>query len=71
MRILLILLIFYATLLARDGRGNVDDTENLKGYWRFEIGDNPAWSEPDFNDESWEEIYVVLRETAGGFWELH
>jgi len=31
---------------------------NLRGTWRFEIGDNPAWAKPDFNDDSWTKIHV-------------
>lgn len=31
---------------------------DLSGKWRFEIGDNPAYSEVDFDDSSWEPINV-------------
>ncbi len=31
---------------------------DLSGDWRFEIGDNPAYSKFDFNDKSWEVIHV-------------
>jgi len=30
----------------------------LDGPWRFHIGDNPQWSQPDFNDSSWETTNV-------------
>jgi hypothetical protein len=28
----------------------------LTGPWRFHIGDNPQWSEPGFDDSSWETV---------------
>ncbi len=31
---------------------------NLKGEWLFEIGDNPDFRKPDFNDSKWERIVV-------------
>ncbi|MGA9119467.1 MAG: beta galactosidase jelly roll domain-containing protein [Bacteroidota bacterium] len=31
---------------------------NLRGHWRFEAGDNKAWSNPTFNDDSWDVISV-------------
>ena len=30
----------------------------LDGPWRFHIGDNPQWSDPNFNDSSWETTNV-------------
>ena len=31
---------------------------DLRGEWRFTIGDNPRWSSPDFDDRNWEKIFV-------------
>ncbi len=31
---------------------------NLRGRWKFEIGDNMKWAEPDFDDSDWKSIYV-------------
>jgi hypothetical protein len=31
---------------------------NLKGYWKFTIGDRMAYAEPDYNDGDWDEIFV-------------
>lgn len=31
---------------------------NLKGYWKFTIGDDPEWSLPGYNDKDWDEIFV-------------
>jgi Glycosyl hydrolases family 2, sugar binding domain len=36
---------------------------DLRGGWRFEIGDDPRWAEPSFNDAGW----VTLR--VPGQWE--
>lgn len=37
---------------------------NLPQTWKFHTGDDPQWSEPDFNAGSWETIH------AGSPWEL-
>ncbi len=37
--------------------------ESLQGYWRFSIGDNMEWADPDYDDSSWEKIFVP------GSWE--
>ena len=31
---------------------------NLKGYWKFSIGDDLNWSKTSYNDDNWEEIKV-------------
>jgi len=31
---------------------------NLKGRWRFEIGDNPTWAQPNFDDSEWDILYA-------------
>jgi sialate O-acetylesterase len=28
----------------------------LSGTWRFSVGDDPAWSNPDFDDKSWSRV---------------
>jgi sialate O-acetylesterase len=30
----------------------------LKGQWKFSIGDNLKWAKPEYNDETWENIKV-------------
>ena len=35
----------------------------LYGPWRFQIGDDPRWAQPDFNDRQWES--VTLRSSDG------
>lgn len=31
---------------------------NLRGHWKFTLGDSSAWSNPRFDDGDWSEIYV-------------
>ncbi len=64
--ILLILIILASSnnLIADDWQRIV----NLKGWWRFSIGDNPEWASPDYNDNNWEEIYVPSSWEDEGFY---
>ena len=39
---------------AADGERVID----FRGQWKFHIGDNERWSEPDFNDRDWPSIFV-------------
>lgn len=41
----------------------IQDEISLKGKWKFNVGDNPAWAMPNYNDSGWEEI------NAPGNWE--
>lgn len=36
---------------------------NLRGSWKFSIGDNERWADPNFDDSNWDNIY------APGAWE--
>ncbi len=33
-----------------------DSTVELAGPWKFHVGDNPAWAQPDFDDSGWEDM---------------
>src|SRR5271169_3321956 len=33
-----------------------DSTVELAGPWKFHIGDDPAWAQPDFDDSGWEDV---------------
>ncbi len=50
--VLLVGMLFSQTLLANNWRMVLD----LSGDWRFSIGDNIQWANPDFNDRQWETI---------------
>jgi sialate O-acetylesterase len=34
------------------------EVHSLKGTWKFELGNNPKWSNPSFDDSKWDGIYV-------------
>lgn len=36
----------------------MDKLMNLKGRWKFSIGDDKAWAKPEFNDSDWEWLKV-------------
>ncbi|MCG8697319.1 MAG: beta galactosidase jelly roll domain-containing protein [Bacteroidales bacterium] len=37
--------------------------KNLKGQWKFSVGDDMLWAQPNFDDSDWDAIYVP------GMWE--
>jgi sialate O-acetylesterase len=41
---------------------------NLKGYWKFSIGDDMNWADPSYNDDEWEEIRVPSYWEDEGFY---
>jgi len=40
---------------------------NLKGYWKFSIGDDMNWANPSYDDYNWEEIKVPAYWEDQGF----
>ena len=42
-------------VLPQDG-----DAASLATWWRTEIGDDPAWADPAFDDSSWRTVRVPL-----------
>ncbi len=58
--IVLLPLLLPGPLLAQ---AELEHVLNLRGRWKFAIGDDPAWAKPDFDDEQWDEIQVPA------FWE--
>lgn len=40
---------------------------DLKGYWKFTIGDDLKWAEPDYDDSKWERITVPASWESEGF----
>jgi hypothetical protein len=36
----------------------------LNGPWRFQVGDNPQWADPNFNDASWETVDLTPKPGA-------
>lgn len=52
--VILILVLLSGTALSQDWRTLV----NLKGHWKFELGDDPRWADPKFPDTKWDNIRV-------------
>jgi hypothetical protein len=55
--ILLALILFIGTFAAVRADEN-HRLRNLKGEWKFRLGDNLKWADPKLNDNRWDEIYV-------------
>ena len=54
-----ITLILFCGLLTQSGLAQKKERlMNLKGYWKFSIGDDMNWANPSYNDDKWEEIRV-------------
>ncbi|MEQ8240970.1 MAG: beta galactosidase jelly roll domain-containing protein [Cyclobacteriaceae bacterium] len=58
---------FIFTLTSLLAGNNLKKVVDLNDYWKFSIGDNPRWSQPDFNDYKWDEIYVPSTWEEQGF----
>ena len=41
---------------------------NLRGNWKFSIGDNKHWADPGYDDRDWENIYVPTSWENEGFY---
>jgi len=37
---------------------SLDEPMSLAGTWRFQIGDDPAWADPAYDDSGWAELQV-------------
>ena len=40
---------------------------NLRGVWKFNIGDRMEWADPNYDDSNWEDIYVPSEWEDEGF----
>lgn len=40
---------------------------DLRGQWKFSIGDNKKWADPNYNDSDWESIYAPKKWEDQGF----
>jgi hypothetical protein len=65
MKLLFLIIIFTSsiTLLAQ----NLARISDLRGQWKFSIGDNQEWSRKNFNDNDWETIRVPSSWENQGF----
>lgn len=55
--IALIILIFSLSL-QNTSATHLETLVDLKGYWKFNIGDDMQWAEANFDDRDWDELYA-------------
>src|SRR4030095_12002981 len=44
-----------------------DRKVNLRGSWKFSLGDNMSFAKPNYDDSDWERIYVPAAWQTEGF----
>ncbi len=54
----------FADAMAQD----FEKVADLNGRWKFAIGDNPEWADPDYDDEEWESVRVPGNWEEQGFY---
>ncbi|MGD9929730.1 MAG: glycoside hydrolase [Mangrovibacterium sp.] len=64
---LLIVLLTSLMMSAMPAHAFIPAEINLKGYWKFRIGDRSEWSSPTYNDSDWDDIRVPARWEDEGF----
>ncbi len=47
--------------------GNIKTLMNLKGNWKFSVGDDMTWAESNFDDSNWENVFVPKSWESNGF----
>jgi len=63
--ILAALILLGARLYAQEKR--MEKVVELRGEWKFEIGDNPVWAKTDFDASNWDNIFVPSNWEDEGF----
>lgn len=64
--IVFVILLFCASVITTAG-SDWERVVNLRGYWRFTIGDDMKWVNPNYNDSGWEDIKVPSSWESEGF----
>lgn len=70
----LISTLIIAIFLVSCNNSNAEDLRkvvDLSGYWRFSIGDDSIWANPDYDDSDWDEIRVSTSWEAEGYNEYN
>ena len=57
-RIVIVIWILLLCHVAAHGGSDWKRIINLRGSWKFSIGDNPRWANKDLNDSQWESVRV-------------
>ena len=66
-RNIIILILGYLALTANVSASDWAKVVDLKGYWKFTIGDDLKWADPNYDDSDWERISVPASWEAEGF----
>lgn len=61
------ILVFAVSSLFAVQRGNPKQIVDLRGTWKFEIGDNRKYAEPGFDDAKWSDVFVPADWENEGF----
>ncbi len=46
---------------------NLKELIDLSGTWRFSVGDNPKWSQPDYNTRKWDYVSLPQNWESAGY----
>lgn len=63
----IIILFIVETVTAMVNGQNLMRYQSLEGQWKFSIGDDMKWAQPDYDDTDWESIYVPKAWEDQGF----
>lgn len=61
-----VLLLFF-TINTLGGEKYTSRIANLNGNWKFNLGDNKIWANPNFDDSDWDNMIVPSRWEAEGY----
>jgi hypothetical protein len=53
-----VLYVLIALSVAQAQSQSFREIHDLRGNWKFELGDDPKWASPSFDDSRWDDIYV-------------
>ncbi len=56
-----------ASPVTNAGAGRIHATMELDGPWRFQVGDDPRWADPGFDDSAWATVVLSKPLTEQGF----
>ncbi len=65
------LILFCSVLFFEAACQEKDRRVNLQGYWRFILGDNKKFANPEYDDSDWEKIHVPSSWQEEGFDNYH
>jgi len=60
----ILLLLSFNTLLTGQKYSKI---ENLDGFWRFNIGDNKEWTNPNYDESDWDVVFIPSRWEDEGY----